>query len=225
MRSLRRDKRGISPIIATILLIAVTAVAAGVIAAFATNLFVPSTSLRVMSCTAATVYDYDNTAQNENYRNGNISIILRVETGTYRSIGDAAYGGTSVTVSNPLTGFTISVSFPDNTSSWGSSMTGVGVATFGTGSTGWTGGITENSVKMLVTLTPDSQGRLTAGSSISILIEPCANLANAHENASSRMTKTQMWDEGDQMTVTFTDRDSATFSGYDARLYGSAWVV
>jgi len=225
MRSLRRDERGISPIIATILLIAVTAVAAGVIAAFATNLFVSNPTVRQMGVLGATVYDYDNTAQTESYKNGNISIVIRVEAGTYRSIGDAQYGGTTVAISNPMTGFTASVSFPDNKSSWGTTMTGVSVNSF----SGWSNPL-EN-VIMSVTLSPDATGRLTTGSSISILLYP-ENIADAHQEnylfgatIFGRENSTKAWDEQDQLTVTFVDRDSASFSGYDARLYGSSWVI
>jgi flagellin-like protein len=244
MRSLRRDKRGISPIIATILLIAVTAVAAGVIAAFATNLFVPSTSIRVMSCVGSTVFDYDDSAQLENYKNGNITIVLRVETGTYRSIGDPQYGGTTVTVSNPMTGMSVSVPFAENTNKWGSEMSGYGVGSF----SGWSTSSAGYQVKMKATMSPDSQGRLTAGSSITIMLWPDNSAAdnvgyfgNAHvanDNAwdynitglrefwkFGRDDNAKAWDEGDQLTVSFTNRDSATFTGYDARLYGSGWVL
>jgi hypothetical protein len=190
-------------------------VANSIIATYVSGLYVPSTSIRVMSCVGATVYDYDSTGQNENYKNGNISIILRVETGSFRSIADPAYGGTTVTVANPLTGWTGSVSFPDNTDKWGTTLS----ATENEGTS-----MDPDGVLMTVTMSPDEVGRLTAGSSITILLQPYGT-TDAHTNAARRMSGTKLWDEADSLTIAFTNRDSASFSGYDGYLYGSSWVA
>jgi hypothetical protein len=84
-----------------------------------------------------------------------------------------------------------------------------------------------------VTMSPDTQGRLTQGSSISILLYPdnlpdaqsSAGFAPTYDTGKNRRDNTLMWDESDQLNITFTNRDSATFTGYDARLYGSSWTL
>lgn len=72
-------------------------------------------------------------------------------------------------------------------------------------------------------MTPDTRGRLTAGSSISITLQ-CLD-ADAHV-ASTRATHAHLWDQRETLNVTMTGRDSFTLSGYDgAYLMGSSWAV
>jgi flagellin-like protein len=76
-RSFRMDDRGISPIIATIILVAVTVTAAGVVAAYVAGLYVPG-GTSVLSVTVdGAVFD-TNSAQADNYENGDIRIDIKV---------------------------------------------------------------------------------------------------------------------------------------------------
>ena len=211
------DERGISPIVATILLIAVTVVAAGVIAAYVSGLYVGGGALRSASVVGATVYDYDDSAVNENYKNGNVSIVIKVDIGTYRNIADPYYGGTSVTVTNPATGYTDTISFPDNTNLWGSTLTA-------SSTKDWPATGAADKITMIVSMTPDSRGRLVAGGAISLTLQ--FDNTDAHENASQRVDAGRAWDERDTLNVTITSRDSISLTGYDgAWLGGSAWTV
>jgi len=180
---------------------------------------ISSTPVRSMSVeNAAIVYDYDSSAQNNDYKNGNVSITLVVNSGTFRNIGDPSYGGTTITVINPATGFSGSVMFGDTTD-WGSTMsksTNIAVSS-------WTA--PNNYVTMKVEMNPDSQGNLTAGSAISITLQPFGQ-TDAHAGASSRMANAEMWDEQETLNVTITSRDSVTLTGFDgAYLIGTPWTA
>lgn len=101
-RCLRREERGISPIIATILLITATVAAASIIAVYVAGLYVPGTRI-VAGDIDTTVYDNDNTAT-ENYKNENILITFYTTQGYLRNVGDPERGLT-VTFASPRRGW------------------------------------------------------------------------------------------------------------------------
>jgi len=76
-RSFRTDDRGISPIIATIILVAVTVTAAGVVAAYVAGLYVPGGTAVLSVTVDGAVFD-TNPAQADNYINGDIRIDIKV---------------------------------------------------------------------------------------------------------------------------------------------------
>ncbi len=169
-----------------------------------------------------TIYDYNNAATVENYKNGVVGITVEIQPGsaTVRSIADPAYGGTTISVSNPTTGFSASVSLPDNISLLGTQITAVNTVPI----SAW-GSEATDVVKMTVVMFPDNQGRLTAGSLISIILAPYG-VDDAHDQtvAGNRMTDTAMWNEGDTINITIAGRDSITLVDRDgAYLQGSAW--
>ncbi|MDI6884408.1 MAG: type IV pilin N-terminal domain-containing protein [Hadesarchaea archaeon] len=216
MRSIKREARGISPVVATILLIAVTAVAAGVIASYVAGLYVATPPL-ISASASGMVYDYDSTAPLENYKNANASATVTVLSGTLRSVCDPAYGGTIIRVVNPTTGWSRSVSY-SGTENWGGTYT----LTDGSLTTG-------DRTLMTVKFSPDSLGRLGAGSSISILIQYFNT--DAHADADNRRVPPAgvgYWvtDEGERLDITVSGRDSLTLTGYrGARLSGVSWAV
>ncbi|MDI6642823.1 MAG: PGF-pre-PGF domain-containing protein [Candidatus Hodarchaeaceae archaeon] len=161
------------------------------------------------------VYDYDPSAYLENYKNGAVSITVQMVSGELRNIGDPAYGGTTVMVSNPRTGFRGSVTF-DNTDGWGGLMEkSTDIQYWGTGDA--------NKITMKVSMFTDSQGRLSVGSSIRILLQPFGE-TDAHAQASQRMAKSAAWDEADIINITITGRDSLSLTGYNgAYLRGFSW--
>ncbi len=76
-RSFRMDDRGISPIIATIILVAVTVTAAGVVAAYVAGLYVPG-GTSVLSVTVdGAVFD-NNSGIPDDYANGDVRIDIKV---------------------------------------------------------------------------------------------------------------------------------------------------
>jgi len=196
-----------------VVVVAVAIVAALYVLTRTEELIDGSPPFRSMSVASSSVLDYDNSVQMENYRNGNISITLVVNTYPFRNFADPSYGGTTVTVSNPLTGFSSSVSF-SGTENWGkmySKTENVGTA------------LDPDGVLMTVTASPDSQGRLRSdGPPISITLQPYGT-TDAHANATKRMTDTKLWDEEDTLCITFVGRDSTAITD-DYRLMGSAWT-
>jgi len=204
------EEKGISPIIATILLIAVTAVAAGVIASYVAGLYVFTPTI-IKGTADATVFDYDNDAATENFKNGNIVIVVTLTSGRLRNVGDPSYGGTTVTVTDAITGFSAAVSF-DNTDDWGGTMTKTSTTTFGG----------ENFV-MKVTMYPSTTGRIGTDSPITIQLYP-EGCPNAHENNAleRKVENVVAWQDGDPMTISITGRDSLTVDIYS--LYGRTWA-
>lgn len=77
MRRIKREARGISPIIATILLIAVTAVAGGIIAAYVAGIYVPLSRIGVTADARGTVLD-KNEGTADNFQNGKLILEVKI---------------------------------------------------------------------------------------------------------------------------------------------------
>lgn len=87
---IKTDIRGISPIIATILLIAVTVAAGAVIAVYVSGLYV-SGGTPVAGDISGNIYD-SLTGATENYINENVMITFKTTTGYLRDVGDVTEG-------------------------------------------------------------------------------------------------------------------------------------
>ncbi len=174
--------------------------------------------LLIIQDTEATVYDYNPDPTLENYKNGNVHLTLTI-LGTVRSIGDPAYGGTIVTVTNPTTGFTASVALPDNTNLWGTTITAVDAIPI----SAW-GSEATDIIKMTVTMSPDSLGQLNTGSVISIALAPYG-IDNAYDQtvAENRSTDTPMWNERQTFNVTVSGRDPISLTDEGWHLFGTPW--
>jgi flagellin-like protein len=209
------EESGISPVIATILLIGVTVAAAAVIAVYVAGLYVPFIRAPLAGDVDASIFDYDDDAAKENYKNANILMLVHITSGEMRSIGDPGYGGTTVTVLNEVTGFTASVKF-DNTDDWGETMKKSVVIDNYFDS--------DNGAVVEVSMSPSATGELGVGSIITIRIYPegCEE-ARDPDHADDRMAWDQKWTEGEPWTITITGRDSLTVDVY--RLYGASWAA
>jgi hypothetical protein len=177
------------------------------------GLYIPYVRAPLAGDVDATIHDYNENIE-ENYKNGNIGMTVIITSGEMRSIADPEYGGTTVTVLNKVTGFTASVSFPDNTDKWGMTLEG---------STRiedlWGPG--HNAI-MEVRMSPTSAGELGVGSAIIIRLYP-EEYPDARAGASERMAWPTKWDEGDSWVITITGRDPLTVDVY--RLYGASWAA
>ncbi|MEW6592703.1 MAG: archaellin/type IV pilin N-terminal domain-containing protein [Candidatus Hadarchaeota archaeon] len=214
MRSLRRDKKGISPIIATILLIAVTVAAAGTIAVYVSGLYVSSTRI-VAGTASANVYDSDNTAAEE-FRNENVLVSFSTTVGNLRYVGDTDRGLT-ITLSSTRRG-------------WGPFVADVkGQTNYGVGSVSennsWT--IVTGSVilwKLYVPVT--TAGRLDEGQVGLLKLRSGASGVVDFNDAPKLPISTRiLWDKDDDWTISVSSYgDSFTTSFGTIRLFGSNWV-
>ncbi|MEW6222758.1 MAG: archaellin/type IV pilin N-terminal domain-containing protein [Candidatus Hadarchaeota archaeon] len=216
MRSLRRDKKGISPIIATILLIAVTVAAAGTIAVYVSGLYISSTRI-VAGTASANIYDSDNTS-GEEFKNENVLITFSTTTGNLRYVGDADRGLT-ITLSSPRRG-------------WGPFVADTkGQTNYSAGSvseqSSWSVASGVNIVyKVYVPVT--SAGRLEEGA-VGYLIVKSATLgypAQTVDNAVKVASSTRvLWEDDDDWTVSVSSYgDSFTTQYGTVRLFGSNWI-
>jgi flagellin-like protein len=108
------EERGISPVIATILLIAVTAVAAGVVATYVAGIWVPPAAVVVTVDDSGSVQDWDNEVT-DNYKNGAMLLAFEVMTD---DIDDVERPGEELTVTleHRVLGWSVALSLDgDNT--------------------------------------------------------------------------------------------------------------
>jgi len=212
------DKRGVSPVVATILLVAATVAAATVIAVFVSGLYVGRTSM-VSGEVNGTVYDNDPTAV-ENYQNENVLISFNTTSGYLRDVGDPN-DGLLVTIASTRYG-------------WGPFQATVrGQTDYGNGyvqkSGGWTGisglppGDSGIYWKLYVPVT--TAGRLERGVNAYLYLYA---RDNAYDLSSAKLeppTKL-LWDYYDDLSITITCRgDSFTTSFGTVRLFGFNWVA
>ena len=202
------DERGISPIVATILLIAITVIAAGVIAAYVSGMYVGGTTV-IAGTADGTVYDYDNGAAVDNYRNGNVALTVTLTSGRLRNIGDTRYG-TVIDLANTKTGFHASLSLGDETGSWGGTIDNTQ---------------TIDSVEITVRIPTDTTGRFLSGSTMTIIMKPHgADFDNNDVNF--RGTETKLWEDAETINVIISGRDTLSLTGYDGAYLGaSRWTV
>lgn len=222
------EEKGISPIIATILLIAVTAVAAGVIAAYVSGLYVTPPSV-IAGTADGYVYDRDNNTGETNYQNGKVVIIATLTSGRLRDVTDPDRGF-NITLTNPETGWSVTLTQEDLTTPQsdrpyysGKGATVTFAATLednkdkpNYGSIVTHASETAPAVKVMI---PLSAGDDWLGGSAIILID---NLVDSGvENPED--PGSVFWDEEHTIYIEFSGRDSLSLTGYDgAYLLGQA---
>jgi len=222
MRGLRNDVRGISPVVATIILIAAAGVSAGVIMAYVSGMGVYTP--RVMAGTAdGRAFDYDPGAA-ENYKNANLTITAKVTSGGFRDVGDPTYGFV-VRLANPRTGqtFVVGLGVGNNDAGTTSAIENYGKTITLVKTTvpaGWTGSTTDNAFKFTLRMSPTSAGTVPVGSTISIDVEG-VGLTTAERGAFA-----EVWKDRDTIDVYIAGRDSLTLMGFDgAYLIGIGYIA
>jgi len=214
MGKIKSDVRGISPVVATILLIAATGIAAGVIIAYVGGLFVTSPTIRDVTVEGL-VYDWD-TGATENYLNGDVFITIKVISGGLRDVGDPTYGF-NVALSNPRTGWSMSFAQP----------TGGFITSYGSPTT-WTqqdniypAATDGENMVGTITVPTTSAGTVAVGSAITISL----NMPAVYQSAGVGIDNAK-WKDKDTINVIISARDSVTKTGYDgAYISGVAYAV
>jgi len=202
------EEKGISPVIATILLIATTAVAAGVIAAYVAGLYVSPGTIIAGSADGA-VYDRDNDA-GEEYTNGSLKLVANLTQGRMRDVDDTAYGF-NILLSNARTGWSVSLSLDNKDSGPSPGYSGTII---------FKGDANDNAAdgnEITVYLPVNSDHRWVSGSACIIIID---NLAPEGPNATA--VANPYWDEQDTIDMVFSGRDSLSLTGFSgAYLFGT----
>jgi flagellin-like protein len=193
LRSLKRSERGISPVIATILLIAVTAVAAGVIAAFVGGLFVAAPRLVVAVAEGAVYDNVPGVAENYVDRDAVVAAVLASASADMRDASDPGRGF-SVRLLNPRTGFTITLTPSINNET----------NTYITQENRFEN--LEEDQDLIATLTyyVDPDRDIPPGSSITVTLDV--------ENDDPDV---EWWREEDTIEIYISARDSISLTGYD----------
>lgn len=112
-RSFRTDDRGISPIIATIILVAITVTAAGAIAIYVAGLYVPYATVKLTVDEDGVIVDRDPSVT-DNYYNGTMLLSWTVKSD---DIDDVEEPGKElyVTVFHPVYGWSVTASLSGGT--------------------------------------------------------------------------------------------------------------
>jgi flagellin-like protein len=210
------DRRGISPVVATIILIAAAVAAAAIVAVYVSGLYVGRTAV-VAGTIDGVVYDNDPTSL-ENYKNENVLIYFATTQGYLRDVGD------------PNDGLTVAVGSSRN--GWGEFIASVrGQVNYDKGyveSSGvWTGdGLPTNSgIRWTLYVPVTTAGRLQTGSTAFLRLWALDNAENIY-GPKLQPTKKVLWDYYDDLTITVSCRgDSFTTSFGTVRLFGFNWVV
>ena len=209
------DRRGISPVVATIILVAAAVAAAVVVAVYVSGLYVGRTAV-VAGSIDGVIYDNDPTSI-ENYKNENVLIYFATTQGYLRDVGDPN-DGLQVAIGSSRNGwgeFTASVRGQVNYSSGYVASSGV-----------WTGdGLPTNSgIRWTLYVPVTTAGRLQTGTSAFLRLWALENAAN--ENIKLQPTVKLLWDYYDDLTITVSCRaDSFTTSFGTVRLFGFNWIV
>jgi len=212
------DKRGISPVVATILLIAATVAAASVIAVYVSGIYVSSTRM-VAGDVSGVVYDSDNTAK-ENYQNENVLITFFTTAGYLRDVGDPV-DGLIVTLGSTRYG-------------WGPFQASMrGDVDYGKGyveeNDAWPiPGLSNKGIRWKLYVPVTTAGRLEKGVNAYLYLWADNDLTTPVVNATGKIVPTtrMLWDYYEDLTVTVSCRgDSFTTSFGTVRLFGFNWVV
>jgi len=211
------DKRGISPVVATIILIAATVAAAAIVAVYVSGVYVGRTVV-VAGAIDGTIYDNDNTSL-ENYMNENVLIVFATTQGYLRDVGDPSDG--------------LQVAIGSTRHGWGEFIASVrGQVNYNKGYVEaegkWTGisGLSSSQGihwKLYVPIT--SAGRLEKGVSAYLRLWARTNADNIDSVKIQPYAK-MLWDYSDDLTITVSCRgDSFTTTWNTVRLYGFNWVA
>jgi flagellin-like protein len=209
------DKRGISPVVATILLVATTVAAATVIAVFVSGLYISRVST-VAGEINGTVYDNNPTAA-ENYQNENVLIRFALTSGYFRDVGDPNDG--------------LAVTIGSTRYNWGPFQADVrGITTYDVGYVQNTGawkipGLGDNGIFWKLYVPVRTDGRLSTGVNAYLYLWARENADNLY-SAKLEPTTKLLWDYYDDLTITVSCRgDSFTTSFGTVRLFGTNWVA
>jgi hypothetical protein len=200
MGGFKRDVRGVSPVVATIMLIAAAAVAGGVILGYVGGLFVRTAPLVEGRATGA-VYDTI-VGAGENYIDGRLALSAEITYGRLRDVTDRAEGFT-ILLRNGRTGWSVSLDQGVITSEPTAGSPGTVVFE---GTSPAVGG---QAADVTVRIPVDSIHRVTAGSTITIDVEITG------ENAA-----VEFWRDGDTIEIVITGRDALSLTGFDGAYLG-----
>jgi flagellin-like protein len=221
MRKIKREAKGISPIIATILLIAATAVAGGIIAAYVAGLFVPRPGVPVTARASGTIMDKD-TSSVDNYKNAKVMITVEITSDDIDDVLDPT---------NPL-----KISLIGHGKVWSTgtidllATSGLTEADYGTTidvDGVINAGIAGDNLYVRVRCPTTSDGELDGGMSLIVDMWPTDDATSPINSTISpatldTATTADWWDERDRINITIAARaDALTLTGYSgARLSG-----
>lgn len=209
MRRLRSDVQGISPVIATIILIAAAGVAAGAIMAYVGGLYV--TTPRVVDARLeGAVYDWNENAGVENFKNANMEVAVVLTSGGLRDVLPVLGYGFTIGLSNPTTGWSKSVSGGAAGWTWPSLGT-AGTATYTETIDNFAGNVgadATNDATLTIKVPVDSDGDVTVGSAITVSF-------TVESDAKTATGATKQWDEEHRISVVISGRDGVAKTGYD----------
>jgi len=208
----RMDRQGISPVVATIILVVAAVAAAAIVAVYVFGLNVSSTAV-VAGAINGTIYDNDNTSF-DNYMNENILITFYTTQGYLREVGD------------PTDGLAVSI----GSTRWAS---GVFVASvrgqvdyskaYVSAEGNWTSisGLSGNQgIHWSLYVPITSAGRLQTGSTASLHLWALTNADNLNSPKIQPDVRL-LWDAGDELTITISCRGDTLKTSGTVTLDGS----
>ncbi|MEM3401795.1 MAG: type IV pilin N-terminal domain-containing protein [Candidatus Hadarchaeales archaeon] len=214
-RCLRKEERGISPVIATILLIASTVAAASVIAVYVSGLYVGTTRV-VAGDIDASVLDCDN-GPGESYVNENVTITFKTTQGYLRNVGDPDRG--------------LTVTFRSQRRGWGPIVADVkGQTNYAQGWVKKDGVFTVATGQYIVWrlyIPITSAGRLEQGTRGYLYVASSNGVNDTVDNARKLSATTKiLWDDEDDWEIQVSCYgDSFSTSFGTVRLMGSNWIA
>ncbi|MDI6884465.1 MAG: type IV pilin [Hadesarchaea archaeon] len=211
MRRIKREARGISPIIATILLIAVTAVAGGIIAAYVAGLYVPRGGLTCTADASGTIMDKD-TGTADNYINGKVIIDVKVMSDDIDDVLDATNPLIITVVGRGKVWKTPAMNLKDEMTAQGKTEANYGETfTFAKRFEPTVTGATTDNLYVKVSVPTTAGGEVDEGMSIRIEMNPCGV-----DNTLQDPATTDWWDRRDTIDIYISARaDALTLTGYD----------
>jgi flagellin-like protein len=214
-------RRGVSPVIATILLIASTVAAAAIVAVYVSGIYVSRTAV-VAGNADGTIYDSDNTA-NEMYKNENVLITFYTTYGYLREVGDLADG--------------LVVTIGSATHGWGPFQASArGQTNYDAGHVEASGywkdtipGLSGNQgIRWKLYVPVTAAGRLSQGVNAYLYLWADKNVTTSTIQASGKVSPATklLWDYYDDLTITVSCRaDSFTTTWGTIRLFGQNWIA
>ena len=208
-------RRGISPVIATILLIATTVAAATIVAVYVSGLYVGRTAV-VAGNVDGVIYDSDPTAV-ESYKNENVLITFYTTYGYLREVGDLA-DGLLVTVGSSTHNwgpFQASIRGQTNYDAYHVEKSGV-----------WTGipGLSDNQgIRWKLYVPVTTAGSLSQGVKAYLYLWADKDVTTSTILASGKISPATklLWDDRDDLTITISCRgDSFPTTPSTVKLYG-----
>jgi len=211
MRRLKREARGISPIIATILLIAATAVAGGIIAAYVAGLYVSGGGLICTADPTGNIMD-KNTGTADNFTNGKVIIDVIVMSDDIDDVLDPRTPLTITVIGRGKVWKTPAMSLKTYMTAQGKTEANYGETfTFDNRFGPTITGATTDNLYVKVSVPTTAGGEVDTKMSIRIEMNPCGV-----DNVLRDPATTDWWDARDTIDIYISARaDALTLTGYD----------